>query len=46
LSLIEHLSVVEDTRSTVNQKHDLIDIIFLVISAITAGSEGWQDIET
>ena len=46
MSLIEHLSVVEDTRSSINQKHDLVDIIFLVISAITAGSEGWQDIET
>ncbi|HIF9433871.1 TPA: ISAs1 family transposase, partial [Photobacterium damselae] len=46
MSLLEHLSVVEDTRSDINQKHDLIDIIFLVISAITAGSEGWQDIET
>ncbi|PNH89764.1 hypothetical protein C1M59_17530 [Vibrio diazotrophicus] len=45
LSLLEHLTVVEDTRS-INQQHDLIDIIFLVISAITAGSEGWQDIET
>ena len=46
MNLIEHLSVVEDTRSHINQKHDLIDIIFLVISAITAGSEGWADIET
>lgn len=46
MSLLEHLTVVEDTRSDINQKHDLIDIIFLVITAITAGSEGWQDIET
>lgn len=46
MSIIEHLSVVEDTRSDINQKHDLIDVIFLVISAIASGSEGWQDIET
>ncbi|MFA0350785.1 transposase family protein, partial [Vibrio sp. 10N.222.55.C6] len=45
MSLIEHLSIVEDTQSSINQKHDLVDIIFLVISDITAGSEGWQDIE-
>jgi predicted transposase YbfD/YdcC len=45
LSIIEHLSVVEDTRSDINQKHDLIDVIFLVISAIASGCEGWQDIE-
>ncbi len=46
MNLLEHLSVVENTRSHINQKHDLIDIIFLVISAITAGSEGSADIET
>ncbi len=46
MSLLERLTVVEDTRSDINQQHDLIDIISLVISAITADSEGWQDIET
>jgi predicted transposase YbfD/YdcC len=45
LNLIEHLSVVEDTRSDINRKHDLIDVMFLVVSAITSGCEGWQDIE-
>lgn len=45
MNIIEHLSVVEDTRSDINQKHDLIDVIFLVISAIASGCEGWQDIE-
>ncbi|MDE1485368.1 transposase family protein [Xenorhabdus bovienii] len=46
MTLIEHLSVVEETRSKVNQKHNLVDVIFLVISAILAGAEGWQDIQT
>ncbi|MEZ9869724.1 ISAs1 family transposase, partial [Vibrio sp. 10N.261.51.A4] len=45
MNLIEHLSVVQDTRSDINQKHDLIDVMFLVISAIASGCEGWQDIE-
>lgn len=45
MNLIEHLSVVEDTRSDINQKHNLIDVMFLVISAIASGCEGWQDIE-
>ncbi|MEZ9063888.1 MULTISPECIES: ISAs1 family transposase [unclassified Vibrio] len=45
MNLIEHLSVIEDTRSDINQKHDLIDVMFLVISAIASGCEGWQDIE-
>ncbi|ELC9558001.1 transposase family protein, partial [Vibrio alginolyticus] len=42
MNLIEHLSVVQDTRSDINQKHDLIDVMFLVISAITSGCECWQ----
>ncbi|MDE1478494.1 transposase family protein, partial [Xenorhabdus bovienii] len=42
MTLIEHLSVVEEIRSKVNQKHNLVDVIFLVISAILAGAEGWQ----
>ena len=46
MTLIEHLTLVEDNRSEINQKHDLVDVIFLVISAIMAGAEGWQDIET
>lgn len=45
MSLIDHLSVIEDTRSNINQKHDLIDVMFLVISALASGCEGWQDIE-
>ena len=32
-------------RSGINQKHDLVDVIFLVISAIMAGDEGWRNIE-
>ena len=46
MTLIEHLTLVEETRSDINRKHDLVDVMFLVISAIMAGAEGWQDIET
>lgn len=46
MTLIEHLSLVEESRSDINQKHELVDVIFLVISAIMAGAEGWRDIET
>ncbi|AOM39348.1 hypothetical protein A9255_01205 [Xenorhabdus hominickii] len=46
MTLIEHLSVVKETRSDINRQYDLIDVIFLVVSAIMAGAEGWQDIET
>jgi predicted transposase YbfD/YdcC len=46
MTLIEHLTLDKETRSDINRKHDLVDVIFLVISAIMAGAEGWQDIET
>lgn len=46
MTLIEHLTVVEETRSGINQRHDLVDVMFLIISAIMAGAEGWRDIET
>ncbi|MGF1740506.1 ISAs1 family transposase [Vibrio profundum] len=46
MSLLDHLSVVVDTRSHTSQKHDLIDVMFLIISAVAAGSEGWQAIES
>lgn len=46
MTLIEHLTLVEETRSDINRKHDLVDVMFLVLSAIMSGAEGWSDIET
>ena len=46
MSFFEYLSVVEETRSDINQRHDLVDVIFLVISAVLSGAEGWKDIQT
>ena len=46
MTLIEHLTLVEETRSDINRKHDLVDVMFLVINAIMSGAEGWRDIET
>ena len=46
MTLIEHLTLVEETRSDINRKHNLVDVMFLVISAIMSGAEGWNDIET
>lgn len=43
--MIEHLTVVEETRFDINRKHDLVDVMFLVINAIMSGAEGWSDIE-
>ncbi|HAT2492763.1 TPA: ISAs1 family transposase, partial [Aeromonas hydrophila] len=46
MTLIEHLTLVEETRSEINRKHNLVDVMLLVISAIMSGAEGWNDIET
>lgn len=46
MTLIEHLSAAEETRSEINKKHDLVDVMLLVICIIMIGAEGWQDIET
>ena len=45
MSILDHLTVIEETRSDINQKHNLIDVMFLIITAISSGCEGWQDIE-
>ncbi|MFB0725532.1 transposase family protein, partial [Aeromonas salmonicida] len=36
----------QQRRSEINRKHNLVDVMFLVISAIMSGAEGWNDIET
>jgi hypothetical protein len=37
MTLIEHLTLVEETRSDINRKHDLVDVIFLVLVHYGAG---------
>ncbi|QUJ69245.1 ISAs1 family transposase (plasmid) [Photobacterium sp. GJ3] len=45
MSLFDHLSIIEDTRSRINRQHDLVDIMFLVMAAVASGCEGWLEIE-
>jgi predicted transposase YbfD/YdcC len=44
MSLFDHLKLIEDTRSYINRHHDLVDIIFLVLSATVSGCKGWREI--
>lgn len=44
MSFVEHFSKLEDPRSHINRKHDLMDILFLSISAVMSGAEGWKEI--
>ncbi len=45
MSFIDHFETLEDTRSHINQKHELLDVIFLTVVAILSGAEGWKDIK-
>src|SRR5438270_246650 len=45
-TFIEHFSVLKDPRDDKNKKHQLMDILFLVIAAVISGAEGWEAIET
>jgi predicted transposase YbfD/YdcC len=45
-TFIEHFSDLKDPRDDKNKKHELMDILFLVIAAVISGAEGWEAIET
>jgi DDE_Tnp_1-associated/Transposase DDE domain len=45
-TFIEHFSDLKDPRDDKNKKHQLLDILFLVIAAVISGAEGWEAIET
>src|SRR5205823_13373520 len=45
-TFIEHFSDLKDPRDDKNKKHQLMDILFLVIAAVISGAEGWEAIET
>lgn len=45
MSFLTHFSDVTDPRSHINVKHDFLDVIFLTVSAVLSGAEGWSDIE-
>ena len=45
MSFINHFESIEDPRSHINQKHNLLDVIFLTVVAIVSGAEGWKDIK-
>jgi len=44
-SLVEHFSIIPDTRQRCKVEHELIDIIILCIVGIICGADGWQDIK-
>lgn len=45
MSIIRHLEKIEDPRTDINVKHDLIDVMFLTLSAVLSGADGWKSIQ-
>ncbi len=44
-TLINQLSVIRDFRQPGKVQHELIDVLFLAITAVISGCEGWEEIE-
>lgn len=45
MSLFNHLNNIDDPRSDTNKRHDLVDVIFLTLTAVLSGAEGWKAIQ-
>jgi len=45
MNLIKHLAIVPDPRKDINKKHNLIDVVFLTLSAVLSGASGWKSIQ-
>jgi predicted transposase YbfD/YdcC len=44
MSFIDYFGEITDPRKDINVKHNLLDVIFLTITAVISGCEGWKDI--
>ncbi|TCN76283.1 ISAs1 family transposase [Shewanella fodinae] len=45
MTLLKHLEIITDPRKDINIKHNLIDVVFLTLSASLSGATGWKSIE-
>lgn len=45
MSIFNYISTIEDPHFDINKKHNLIDVIFLVFSAVLSGASGWKSIQ-
>ncbi|MBE0361877.1 hypothetical protein PULV_a4253 [Pseudoalteromonas ulvae UL12] len=44
-ALIKHFESIKDPRQQIKVIYSLHDVLFLTVTAIIAGCEGWEDIE-
>ena len=40
-----HFKSLQDSRTDINIRYELLDIVFLTLVAILCGAEGWKDIQ-
>jgi len=45
MNFFSYCEQIEDSRIDINIEYDLVDIIFLTMTAILSGAKGWKDIE-
>ena len=45
LTLLNQLSIIRDPRQPRKVHHNLVDVLFLAITAVISGCEGWEEIE-
>ena len=45
LTLLSQLSIIRDPRQPRKIHHNLVDVLFLAITAVISGCEGWEEIE-
>ena len=45
MTFITHLEKLEDNRKDINKSYDLVDIIFLTMTAVLSGAKGWKAIK-
>ena len=44
-SLVEHFSVIQDSRQWSKIEHELVDVLILCVVGVLCGADGWHDIE-
>ena len=45
MTLLEQLKTLPDPRKDINLKYNLVDIVFLTLSAVLSGASGWKSIQ-
>ena len=46
MSFIAHLEEIKDSRKDINKDYELVDILFLTMSAVLSGADGWKAIKS